>query len=398
MCVAIYCVARFYITFEFSLLIDIFIMKLNRLEVAGIIASLLLAVLAGVFAFSQMAYADQDPCSLPGMDVIPGMDCGGGSVDIPVDPCDITPCDEPSLGEEITCEVYEELIAQGQPIPSDFDASACNDQGGGGDEAACEDGIDNDNDGEIDMEDPGCSDGTDDDETDSGGGGEENKAACEDGLDNDGDSKVDLADPGCAEATDTDESDPVSGGGGGGGGGGSSGNVLGTTTPVTVDGGGGSCGMRITSFIKSGQKNDVEQVKRMQSILRNFETADVDENGEYDTRTLAAVRVFQQKYASEVLTPWGIQAPTGYVFLTTRKKLNEIYCANMQFPLTKEEADHIAASRSGAVHKPVSTAEPALETKITETRPATTSNSKEVVSTPRNRVSDFIRRLFDRFR
>jgi len=35
------------------------------------------------------------------------------------------------------------------------------------------------------------------------------KAACEDGLDNDGDGKVDLADPGCSGLADTDETDPA---------------------------------------------------------------------------------------------------------------------------------------------------------------------------------------------
>ena len=43
---------------------------------------------------------------------------------------------------------------------------------------------------------------------------------CNDGIDNDGDGLVDMDDPGCDSPTDNDETNPPSGGGGGGGGGG----------------------------------------------------------------------------------------------------------------------------------------------------------------------------------
>jgi hypothetical protein len=65
----------------------------------------------------------------------------------------------------------------------------------------CADGIDNDSDGLIDSNDPGCSGTTDDNEADDPAV----TSACEDGLDNDGDGLIDLADPGCISATDNDE-------------------------------------------------------------------------------------------------------------------------------------------------------------------------------------------------
>jgi C1A family cysteine protease len=82
----------------------------------------------------------------------------------------------------------------------------------------CSDGVDNDGDGEIDAEDGGC-DGTatDNDETDCGDGaceGGETPAdcaadcgqpECNDGIDNDGDGAVDLDDAGCSGSTDHDE-------------------------------------------------------------------------------------------------------------------------------------------------------------------------------------------------
>ena len=44
---------------------------------------------------------------------------------------------------------------------------------------------------------------------DGGGGGTPSAAVCADGSDNDGDGKIDLDDPGCSSSTDNDETDPV---------------------------------------------------------------------------------------------------------------------------------------------------------------------------------------------
>ncbi len=88
----------------------------------------------------------------------------------------------------------------------------CVQQDGGGDDdpdmrvldvalAACEDGRDNDGDGDIDLDDPGCDSLADDDE------GDEVRAACDNGVDDDGDGDIDGDDRGCADADDDDESD-----------------------------------------------------------------------------------------------------------------------------------------------------------------------------------------------
>ncbi|MEJ2500678.1 MAG: multiheme c-type cytochrome [Campylobacterales bacterium] len=68
--------------------------------------------------------------------------------------------------------------------------------------AACDDGIDNDGDGLVDLEDPGCTDVSDNNEFNEAA---PLPAACEDGIDNDGDGLVDLSDPGCTDASDSDE-------------------------------------------------------------------------------------------------------------------------------------------------------------------------------------------------
>lgn len=385
-------------------------MNLNRFELAGILASIALVLLAGVFALSQTAFADDtpvDPCGdifsqLPGM----GCDDEGGGNQTPVDPCEITPCNDegPSLGEQITCEVYEELVAQGEPIPQGFDASGCDGESGGGDdEPACSDGVDNDNDGAIDSEDPGCSGADDDDETNTGGGGGGNNPACKDGQDNDNDGKTDMDDPGCTDENDTDENDGSSGGGGGGGsggGGGGGGSVAGTASTT--------CDTYLTAFIKFGQKNDEEQVKRLQHVLKTYEGAEIEENGVYDAGTLSAVHAFQTKYWDTILAPWNIKQSTGFVYLTTRKKVNEIYCKNeVMFPLSEEENAVIeAAKKPGAVAgeavkpetKPAEKPATKAETKNTEKKAEEQAEEGATKRSGWGAVGDFFKRLFNRGR
>ena len=67
----------------------------------------------------------------------------------------------------------------------------------------CEDEIDNDGDGLIDLADPGCDNDNDNKETDP------KLKQCSDGIDNDGDGLIDLADPGCGNANDNEEIDPA---------------------------------------------------------------------------------------------------------------------------------------------------------------------------------------------
>jgi hypothetical protein len=65
---------------------------------------------------------------------------------------------------------------------------------------ACADRQDNDTDGLVDGDDPGCTSADDVDETDP--------PACDDGIDNDSDTLIDGEDPGCASADDDNETSP----------------------------------------------------------------------------------------------------------------------------------------------------------------------------------------------
>ncbi len=231
---------------------------------------------------------------------------------------------------------------------------------------ACADGIDNDGDGKIDLQDPGCANAGDTDETDGGGstpppspspppsptpspspapGGGGTGTDCADGRDNDGDGKVDLQDPGCTDSTDTSEQDPTSSTGGGGPISGSLafGSGGGATPPPAVLGTAtADCSTYISGFIKPGAQNDASQVMRLQQFLNQFEGNSLAATGVYDLPTITAVNVFQLKYASEVLHPWGITNATNYVYITTRKKINELYCKGLKsFPFTPAEAEEI---------------------------------------------------------
>jgi len=127
---------------------------------------------------------------------------------------------------------------------------------------------------------------------------------------------------------------------------GGGGQVLGAATFSPAPG--EQCSEFLNSYMGPGRNNDPEQVKRLQQILLNEGFA-VTVNGEYDDATLEAVKAFQLKYTDEILKPWGLTQPTGFVFLTTRKKLNELYCqaTSQTFPLSKEEQAIIDGYKKG---------------------------------------------------
>jgi hypothetical protein len=97
---------------------------------------------------------------------------------------------------------------------------------------------------------------------------------------------------------------------------------------------GASCGITISKHIKFGSpKNDPEQVTKLQTFLNKWMGSNLAITGVYDTATLAAVNAFQAKYSSDVLKPWGIDAPTGLVYLSTVRFINLLECPDLSLPL-----------------------------------------------------------------
>jgi hypothetical protein len=123
----------------------------------------------------------------------------------------------------------------------------------------------------------------------------------------------------------------------------------GSTFPVPSLVFSGSCNEYITSYLAASFNNNFDQVIRLQVFLKNREGADVDINGIMDNKTVNAVNMFQLKYKDEILTPWGISIPTGYVYYTTSKKINELNCGDSQkFELTVAQVNEIQLSKEAS--------------------------------------------------
>jgi hypothetical protein len=121
-----------------------------------------------------------------------------------------------------------------------------------------------------------------------------------------------------------------SGGGGGGGGGGGFG--FGGTGSTTIAGA-LSCPF-MTQYILSnhiaslpGHVNDPAEIRKLQTFLIAYENdTNVTVNGVLDAATIAGIDAFQQKYLTQVMGPWNSNAPSGDVYITTLREINEIVC------------------------------------------------------------------------
>jgi peptidoglycan hydrolase-like protein with peptidoglycan-binding domain len=108
----------------------------------------------------------------------------------------------------------------------------------------------------------------------------------------------------------------------------------------------------LDTYLGNGGHNDPVEVVKLQAFLKNVEGSDVDVNGIFDQKTLAAVNAFQTKYLSAVMGPWGADHSSGYVYITTRKEINLISC-NVAFVISPAEQAIINAYIAGQVTVPV---------------------------------------------
>ncbi len=95
-----------------------------------------------------------------------------------------------------------------------------------------------------------------------------------------------------------------------------------------------STSFQFTSNLKSGSQGN--EVTELQKCLAKF--PDVYPQGEtsgyFGQLTKTAVIKFQEKYASEILTPYGLTSGTGAIGKSTMAKLNELCCTKTEnFPL-----------------------------------------------------------------
>jgi hypothetical protein len=124
----------------------------------------------------------------------------------------------------------------------------------------------------------------------------------------------------------TDCTNVVSGGGGGGGtGGGYAGGGYTTgSTGTTGTGANGqplTCAPHFIKYMRINKVNSTSEVKKLQSFLNKYEGGNIPVVGRFGSRTDSAVKAFQKKYA--------VSPVSGYVYVKTLAKLNEIYCSKV---------------------------------------------------------------------
>lgn len=105
------------------------------------------------------------------------------------------------------------------------------------------------------------------------------------------------------------------------------GQVLGTST---------TCGVYLdleNGFLARGNVNDPEKVKLLKKFLNKELGTNLEINGYFGPRTEEAVKKFQLKYQDKILAPWGIDQPTGIVYVTTALYINYLECPILGYTL-----------------------------------------------------------------
>lgn len=103
-----------------------------------------------------------------------------------------------------------------------------------------------------------------------------------------------------------------------------------TTTPPVV---GPSCSALLATYMGVHHSNDVAEVKKLQAFLNVTLGMHIPITGSFGPMTLAGVNAFQTKYTAQTLTPWGLTAPTGYVYKSTQRWINLTYCPTLNIPM-----------------------------------------------------------------
>jgi hypothetical protein len=217
---------------------------------------------------------------------------------------------------------------------------------------------------------------------------------------------------GATTATPTTPVTPPSGGGGGSttyGGSSSSGGsivpiyVVSTSTPTTTPF--TSCPL-ITSYMKSGANNNSAEVIKLQAFLKTSENQNVDLNGIFDSKTETAVKNFQRKYLTDIMGPWDATAPSGIVYITTKKKINELAC-NTPLTLNANELSIInsyvqnlnsstTSSVNGGTNSSIGPNAPTSTPIIGENNNGTANTASVVNASVFQRIWDWIVHLFKR--
>ena len=85
------------------------------------------------------------------------------------------------------------------------------------------------------------------------------------------------------------------------------------------------CNKSFTWPISFWWNNNTEDVKFLEKFLLS-QGENIQEDGIYGQEEFDAMKRFQLKYKTEILDPWDIELPTGYVGKTTIKKIQSLTC------------------------------------------------------------------------
>lgn len=97
------------------------------------------------------------------------------------------------------------------------------------------------------------------------------------------------------------------------------------------------CEPYLSETIVLGKDNNSKEVDKLIQFLNEHEGENLTVDGSYDQDDFEAVKRFQNKHADAVLRVWGLQEATGYVYLTTRMKINSFKCnKSLQCPVFTE--------------------------------------------------------------
>jgi hypothetical protein len=87
-----------------------------------------------------------------------------------------------------------------------------------------------------------------------------------------------------------------------------------------------SCSPYMKEYIKLGEKNNYDEVVKLEKFLNEYQGEKLSVNGIYEIEDFNAVLRFQKKYEDEILSPWSSRKSTGYVYITTLAKINSFFC------------------------------------------------------------------------
>lgn len=153
----------------------------------------------------------------------------------------------------------------------------------------------------------------------------------------------------------------------------------------------------ITSYLKLGGDNSSSDVTKLQSFLKT-EGMNVDVTGVFDEKTFEAVSAFQEKYLGDIMLPWGVTTPTGQVYYTTAKKINEIYCKK-DFSLSSDKLAEITAYKT-AIENGVNPASIGTSTGSENITSTSTSGENQVGTVAKTSIFtliwNFLKRIFGR--